>query len=83
LPLEIATTVLPDGRVKRAYSAALQASRSATWRVSGGALPPGLSLSATGQIAGTPKSAGAWYSEITATDAAGSASRVFLLTVRK
>jgi hypothetical protein len=82
-PLEIATTALPDGKVKRGYSATLQASRSATWRVSGGALPPGLTLSATGQITGTPRSAGAWYSEITATDSMGSAARAFRLTVRK
>jgi hypothetical protein len=83
LPLEIETTALPDGRVKRAYSLTLQASRPASWRIAGGALPPGLSLTPSGQITGTPRSAGAWHSEITATDAAGSASRVFLLTVRK
>jgi hypothetical protein len=82
-PLEIATTALPDGKVKRAYSVTLQATRAATWRLSAGALPPGLSLTADGQIAGTPRSAGAWYSEVTATDQSGSASRVFLLTVRK
>lgn len=83
LPLDIVTTALPDGKLKRGYSATLSASRAATWRVSGGALPPGLTLSATGTIAGTPRSAGAWYSEISAQDASGSASRVFLLTIRK
>jgi hypothetical protein len=82
-PLEIATVALPDGKVKRAYSVTLQASRPVTWRVSAGALPPGLTLTPGGQIVGTPRSAGAWYSEITATDSAGSASRVFLVTVRK
>ena len=82
-PLELTTTSLPDGKVKRAYSTSLQASRPATWRVSGGALPPGLTLSAAGQITGTPRSAGAWYSELTASDDVGSASRVFLLTVQR
>lgn len=83
LPLAIGTTALPDGKLRRRYSATLAASRAATWRVSGGALPPGLTISATGTIAGTPRSAGAWSSEITASDATGTASRVFLLTVRK
>jgi hypothetical protein len=82
-PLELTTTSLPDGKVKRVYFASLQASRPATWRVTGGALPPGLTLSAAGQITGTPRSAGAWYSELTASDDLGSASRVFLLTVAK
>lgn len=84
-PLEIVTTALPDAKVKSAYSIALQSSRPATWNVSAGALPPGLTLTASGQITGTPRSAGAWYSELTATESesASSASRIFLLTVRK
>lgn len=82
-PLEVTTAALPDGRVRRAYSASLQSSRPATWRVSAGALPPGLSLTASGQITGTPTSAGAWSSELTATDSSVSVSRVFLITVRK
>jgi hypothetical protein len=82
-PLDIATASLPDGRVKHAYTATLQASRAATWRVSAGALPPGLFLTAAGQISGTPKSAGAWFSEITATDSSSFTSRVFVLTIRK
>ena len=82
-PLEIVTTVLPDAKLKSPYSIGLQASREATWTVAAGALPPGLTLSASGQITGTPRSAGAWYSELKATDPSSSASRVFLLTVRK
>jgi hypothetical protein len=81
--LEITTAALPNGTVRRGYFATLQASRPATWRVSAGALPPGLSLTAAGHITGTPRSAGAWYSEISADDDSGSASRVFLLTIRK
>lgn len=69
--------------MNRGYSVTLQSSRPATWHLSAGALPPGLSLTASGQIAGTPKSAGAWNSELTAVEPAGSASRVFLLTIHK
>jgi hypothetical protein len=82
-PLEIATAALPDAKLKSAYSVTLQASRTATWTLAAGALPPGLRLTAEGRIIGTPRSAGAWYSEIKATDPSSSASRVFLLTVRK
>jgi hypothetical protein len=82
-PLEIGTTALPVAKVKSAYSFTLQASRTATWSVSGGSLPPGLTLTPSGQIVGTPRSAGAWSSELRATDATSSAARVFLLTVRK
>ena len=82
-PLEIATAELPDARLKVAYTVSLQSSRPATWRLTAGALPPGLALTASGQISGTPRSAGAWSAELTATDPASTASRVFLLRVRK
>lgn len=82
-PLEITTASLPDGQVKRGYSLGLQASRPATWQVTGGALPPGLALTPSGQLSGTPKNAGAWFCAITATDDNGAASRTFLLTVRR
>ena len=82
-PLQITTTALPDAKVKAAYSTTLQASRAATWTLSAGALPPGLTLTPSGLVNGTPRSAGAWYSELTATDSSSSASRVFLVTVRK
>ena len=81
--LEIATAALPDAKLKAAYSVTLQSSRPATWTLSAGALPPGLVLTPAGQITGTPRSAGAWSSELTASDPASSASRVFLLTVRR
>lgn len=82
-PLGITTASLPDGTVKRAYAVMLESSRPATWRLSAGALPPGLSLSPAGRIAGTARSAGAWYGEFTATDPSSSASRVLLLTVKR
>jgi hypothetical protein len=82
-PLTIATTALADGKVNRAYSLVLQASRPATWAVTGGTLPPGLSLAADGRISGSPRRAGAWSVAFTATDTSSSASAVFLLTVRR
>ncbi len=56
-PLIITPVDLPEGQVGEAYSATLSAtggSGSATWSLTSGALPPGLSLSAEGVISGTP-----------------------------
>ena len=59
--LHIATTSLPSGQVGTAYSTTLAASGGTPpyqWSVSGGALPPGLTLAAsTGVISGTPTTA--------------------------
>src|SRR5215831_12747329 len=55
-PLQITTASLPAGKAKRAYAATLEATRTATWRVTSGTLPPGLTLSSSGQISGTPSS---------------------------
>ncbi len=60
-PLSIATTSLADGILNSAYNANLAASGGTvpySWSVSSGALPPGLSLSATGAITGTPTTLG-------------------------
>ena len=58
----ITTSSLPDGTVGASYSAQLSASGGETpysWSLSSGSLPAGLSLnSSTGQISGTPGSAG-------------------------
>ena len=61
-PLAISTSSLPNGSPNISYSAALAASGGMTpytWSLSAGALPPGLTLSATsGAITGTPASSG-------------------------
>jgi outer membrane protein assembly factor BamB len=51
---------LPMGRVGHPYSATLQASgeEPLTWSLASGQLPPGLSLSFTGEITGTPTAEG-------------------------
>ena len=57
-PLNITTTSLPGGSIGQAYSqtvAATGGTGARTWSISGGTLPPGLTLSGTtGTIAGTP-----------------------------
>jgi hypothetical protein len=59
-PVAIATTSLPGGTVGNAYAATVAASGGTApykWSLTGGTLPPGLSLdAATGAISGTPSS---------------------------
>jgi subtilisin family serine protease len=60
-PPTITTTSLPDGMVGSAYSqtlAAVDGTLPYAWSVSAGDLPPGLALAATGELSGTPSSAG-------------------------
>ena len=59
-PPSITTRSLPDGTVGESYSAMLRASGGEppyVWAQSGGRLPAGLSLSAAGEISGTPTTA--------------------------
>jgi len=56
-PLIITTTSLPNGNVGNAYSTQLVSTGgtgTVTWLQTGGTLPTGLSLSASGLISGTP-----------------------------
>ena len=71
-PLAVAATTLPPGRVRVPYQAALASfggTGSATWTLTSGSLPPGLALSATGAISGTPSAAGMFTFNLTAADA--------------
>ncbi|MGH7611950.1 MAG: Ig domain-containing protein [Candidatus Dormibacteria bacterium] len=59
----VSTTVLPPGQVGQAYSATLTAQGGTppySWQVNGGALPGGLTLSAAGEVSGTPSVAGSF-----------------------
>lgn len=59
--LAVTTATLPAGQVGAAYSASLAGTGGVSpysWSLSSGALPAGLSLSASGDITGTPSAAG-------------------------
>ncbi len=60
-PASVVTASLPDGAVSSAYSEALAAAGgdgSYTWSLLSGSLPPGIALSGTGLISGSPTTAG-------------------------
>jgi hypothetical protein len=67
----IATTTLADGKVGQVYAATLATAGgtgSATWSVSSGTLPAGLSLGSNGSISGTPAAAGTSSFTVSASD---------------
>ncbi|MBJ7438570.1 MAG: putative Ig domain-containing protein [Sphingopyxis sp.] len=76
---------LPNGTVGASYSQTASASGGVAaynFAVSAGALPPGLTLSAGGVIAGTPTAGGSYNFTLTATDAnAQTGSRAYALTI--
>jgi len=76
-PLSIATTSLPTPQLGVFYSQAVSATGGAppyTWSVSSGALPPGLNLSGSGTVSGTPIQAGTFSFTLMVRDAANAAS---------
>ncbi len=82
----VATSSVPTASVNSGYTTSLTASGGAgpyTWILSGGNLPSGLALNATtGQIAGTPSSAGSSSFTVQVQDALGqSSSRSLSLNV--
>ena len=80
----ITTDSLPNGTEGTSYSETLAAEGTApiTWSVSSGSLPAGLSLGAdTGVISGTPTADGTFNFTVTATNAYGSDSKEFTLTI--
>jgi hypothetical protein len=77
--LSITTAALPGGTVGASYSATLAASGGTTpytWSLASGTLPPGLTLSATGSISGTPTTAGTSTFTVRVTDSAVPAATV-------
>jgi hypothetical protein len=70
--LRFSTSSLPAGQVSAAYSTMIQATGGTTpyhWSISSGALPAGLSLSATtGTVSGTPTTSGSFTFTAKVTD---------------
>ncbi|MHB1700421.1 MAG: beta strand repeat-containing protein [Acidobacteriaceae bacterium] len=70
----VTTTALAAGVVGAAYSAQLAGSGGTgalTWTLGNGSLPPGLALSTSGAISGTPTTAGSSSFTVKVTDSAG------------
>jgi putative Ig domain-containing protein/VCBS repeat protein/WD40 repeat protein len=88
-PLSITTaSILPAGTVNKSYSITLAKSGgtpSFSWTVFSGSLPPGLTLNpSTGQISGTPTTAGKFLVTVRVRDSgnpAQSAQELFSLTI--
>lgn len=83
--LTVTPATLPSATVGTSYSQALAlggASPPSTFAVTAGALPPGIALSGSGVLSGTPSSAGSFSFTVTATDAGGCTGvRSYSLTV--
>jgi hypothetical protein len=87
LPLSIGTTALPNGVAATAYNQNLAATGGTapySWSLISGALPAGLNLSASGQISGTPTTAGTSNFTVQAADSsipAQTATRALSITI--
>jgi len=83
--LAISTSSLPSGTVNSTYSAVLAAQGGKSpysWRVSGGQLPPGLSMNSSGQISGMPSASSNYSVTAMVTDQSGqSSTQNFLLDI--
>jgi hypothetical protein len=89
LPLQVSTTALPSGTQGAYYVGAFLGSTggvgSATWSISAGSLPPGITLDSFGELSGSPTSSGQFTFTVEATDNAipfpDVASRTLALTI--
>ncbi len=78
----ITTSSLPDGKLDEAYSQTLSATGTTPITWSAANLPAGLSINAsTGEISGTPTSAGTFTFTVTAQNDYGTASRSYTLNI--
>jgi hypothetical protein len=84
-PLAVTSGSLSQGQVELSYSVVLSASGGAStsraWSVSGGQLPPGLTLSGDGRLSGMPTTAGTYAFTASVTDGTTSTSKSLSLTI--
>jgi large repetitive protein len=84
-PLVVTSSSAPAAEVSLSYSMTLGSSggkeNGKTWSVSGGSLPPGLTLASTGQISGTPSTAGSYSFSVSVSDGSTTASRTLSINV--
>lgn len=74
-PLSITTTTLSNGTVSTAGTQTFSASGGTgpySWALFGGSIPPGMTLSSSGTLSGTPSKAGTYTFSVKVTDANGS-----------
>jgi uncharacterized protein YjdB len=83
VPPTINTTSLSTGTEGTIYSQTLSASGTTpiTWSIVGGSLPNGMNLSETGEISGTPITAGTFSFTVNASNSAGSDVRAFSILI--
>ncbi len=86
-PLSItSSSPLPQGSTNISYTYSLAASGGTppyNWQLGTGTLPPGLSLSVSGQISGIPNTTGTYQFSVFVYDASqASSSRVFAITIQ-
>jgi len=83
--LTLSPSTLPSGTVGMSYSQSATASGGTapyTYAITSGSLPPGLSLSASGALSGTPTTSGSFNFTVTATDTYGaSGARAYAGTI--
>jgi hypothetical protein len=84
-PLTVTTSTLANGAVGTAYFQQLMASGGVfpyTWSITSGALPQGLTLSATGRISGTPTASGQNFFTVQVTDSSSAtASKALSISI--
>jgi len=81
-PLQITSGAQrPTADAGTPYSDVLQSNNPASWSVVGGALPPGLALSAGGTVSGTPTTAGSYAYTASATASGETQSAQFTVVV--
>jgi arylsulfatase A-like enzyme len=84
-PLAISTSSLPNALTSASYTQSLAATGGSasgySWSVTGGSLPPGMTLGSSGTFSGTPTAAGSYSFTATVTDSAGhTASKALSMT---